>query len=129
MCLVVKNPKIRIAKRDLVFYKVMERSGTFGLYHTLFNNTDKYYPLNETIYNRDNISLNINIVSSKRGCFNIKGGFFHLFKTKKAAQELLERGESTWDWEMLKAIVPKGAFYIKGDDDTVVTDTVIYKKL
>ena len=54
-------------------------------------------------------------------------GVFHLFKNRKAAESLTNSSNNRCI--VVKAIVPKGAFYAINDHDEVITSDVRYEKL
>ena len=56
----------------------------------------------------------------------VGSGVFHLFKNRKSAESLLN---SSYKYIIVKAIVPKGAFYTINDHDEVITSEVKYEKL
>lgn len=125
MCLTTKKLKLRIAKRNLTFYKVMttDDKSNYEVYYPLFWNDDPFilnskYALPVGKEHFDVYKCNIEIGE----------GFFHLYKTKRHAKEISSCSLIP-NTVILKAIVPKGALYIKGDDGTIATKEVIYKKL
>lgn len=123
MCFSTKKLVIKQAKRNKVFYKVLEPI------NELF--TDKIYryvtPYREMevclgkLYSSD--SATVEFCNSD---MTVGSGVFHLFKNRKSAESL---AESSYKYIVVKAIVPKGAFYAINDYDEVITSDVRYEKL
>ena len=123
MCFSVKKLVLKQAKRNKVFYKVLEPI------NELF--TDKTYryitPYREMEvclgkwYSSD--SATIEFCNSD---MTLGSGVFHLFKNRKSAESLANH---SYKYIIVKAIVPKGAFYAINDLDEVITSDVRYEKL
>ena len=123
MCFSVKKLVLKQAKRNKVFYKVLEPINVLC--------TDKIYkyvtPYREMEvclgkwYSSD--SATVEFCNSN---MTVGSGVFHLFKNRKSAESL---AESSYKYIVVKAIVPKGAFYAINDLDEVITSDVRYEKL
>lgn len=129
MCFSTKKLVLKQAKRNKVFYKVLEHHN--GNIYTPY--VGMSIVLNETYES----SSSLIIFGSM--CAGLGEGVFHLFKNKKSAKRCIKtfsvpscvkRSSVPKDINrfIVKAIVPKGAFYAV-DHDEVITNKVLYKRM
>lgn len=105
MCLVVKKVEKLIAKKDLVFYKVLEKSPG-GKFYTPYRS--KNVELNKLIVDKEDLFFYDD--GSK---YYAHGGLIHLCKTKFGAKRLV-KDINRGNFVIVKAIVSKGTEYYVG---------------
>lgn len=123
MCFSTKKLVLKQAKRNKVFYKVLEQinvpySDKIYKYRTPYIEMEVYFG---KWYSSD--SATVEFCNSD---MTVGSGVFHLFKNRRSAESL---AESSYNYIVVKAIVPKGAFYAINDHDEVITSDVKYEKL
>lgn len=123
MCFSTKKLVLKQAKRNKVFYKVLEPINGFF--------TDKIYRY-ITPYREMEVCLGKWYTSDSatvefcNSDMTVGHGVFHLFKNRKSAESL---AKNSYKYIVVKAIVPKGAFYAINDHGEVITSDVKYEKL
>lgn len=126
MCFSTKKLILKQAKRDKVFYKVLEQINAFSISNKV---SYKYI----TPYREMEVNLgkwynsSFAIVDFCDADMTLGEGVFHLFKNRKSAESLVKR--NSHKYIVVKAIVPKGAFYATNNDNEVITSEVRYEKL
>ena len=118
MCLIVKNKKKLIAKRDITCYKIFNALCGMPL-HSMYMFTQFYPNVLYTDYHR---------ISPVKKCFNqenyrITEGVFHSFKTKAAAKAHLSyftdsTNSIASNYVIYKCRIPKGSIYYEGKTDS-----------
>lgn len=120
MCFITKKLVFKLAKRRKVFYKVLEHhnGSIFTPYVGMFIVLNKTYESPSSLITFDSM------------CAELGDGVFHLFKNKRSAKHCIKRYSAPENTSrfIVKAIVPKGAFYAV-DHDEVITNKVIYKRI
>lgn len=123
MCFSTKKLILKQAKRNKVFYKVLERinvpySDKIYKYRTPYRamevNLGKWYTSDSATVEFCNTGMALG------------HGVFHLFKNRKLTESL---ENSYYSYVVVKAIVPKGAFYAINKHGEVITSEVRYEKL
>lgn len=123
MCFSTKKLVLKQAKRNKVFYKFLEQVSVPSndkIYKYLTPYRDMEVKLGKW-YSSNSAIVNFCITDMTLG-----QGVFHLFKNRKSAES---RAESSYRYIVVKAIVPRGAFYAINNDNEVITSDVIYEKL
>lgn len=123
MCFSTKKLVLKQAKRNKVFYKVLEPINelfTDKIYRYVTPYRDMEVCLGK-LYSSD--SATVEFCNSD---MTLGFGVFHLFKNRKSAESL---ANNSYKYIVVKAIVPKGAFYAINDHDEVITSDVRYEKL
>lgn len=127
MCFITKKLVFKLAKRRKIFYKVVE-----------YHNGDIYTPyVGMSIVLNEMYESPSSLITFDSMCAELGDGVFHLFKNKKSAERCIKRFSvpscikrssvpKDINSFIVKAIVPKGAFYAV-DHDEVITNKVIYK--
>lgn len=123
MCFSTKKLVLKQAKRNKVFYKVLEQIN-IPYNYKIYKYQTPYRAMEVNLgkwYTSDSAT-----VEFCNADMTVGSGVFHLFKNRKSAESL---AESSYNYIVVKAIVPKGAFYAINDHDEVITSDVRYEKL
>ena len=148
MCLIRKDRTVKVADRDLTFYKVLEDFGDEYTFRTFFRGWGVI--LNQ-LYSDENEDFDFKTVeaSSYRdvrdpypfACgdylYKIDGGGFHLYTRKEDAERIVNDFKDRSKCVLVKAVIPKGTKYVEGTFDpmslyaapSICTKRVIYKNL
>ena len=129
MCLYLKNIKPKIAKRDIVCYKILNRTSRFNwdtnemeeMYTTPYQHT----PINsvnddiikgircfEPNSSTPHISSSSDLFCLKGFKWAMRGGCIHSYRYKNDANFMIDDFEQV----IFKCIIPKGTEYYKGID-------------
>ena len=128
MCLITKKQKVRIAKKDLVFWKV------------LFKGEDYYYApytgmkvLGDVLYEeRPGFKFSTRYYGTTKR-YILEEGVYHLYKSWFGAKRMVWAINDFSFYSkpvVVKAVVPKGTEYVVGDHDygrCIAAKKVIYK--
>lgn len=120
MCFTTKKLVFKLAKRRKVFYKVLD-----------YHNGDIFTPyVGMSIVLNETYESPSSLITFDSMCVELRDGVFHLFKNKKSAKRCIKTSSAPENTSrfIVKAIVPKGAFYAV-DHDEVITNKVIYKRM
>ena len=140
MCMAIYGtPKVKKARKDHVFYKVLWELRPGKEYYAPFMETPTTLGKLYSDTKQDEFFFDpwISADPSKVGC-SVGFGGYHLFKEKKGADACLDELENNWPgatWKkyiVVKAIVPKGTKYVEGyfnDCKSIVAKSVIYEEL
>ena len=123
MCFSTKKLVLKQAKRNKVFYKVLEPINELFA-DKIYRYVTPYREMEVHLgkwYSSD--SATVEFCNSD---ITVGSGVFHLFKNRRSAESL---ANSSYKYIIVKAIVPKGAFYAINDLDEVITSDVRYEKL
>lgn len=123
MCFSTKKLVLKQAKRNKVFYKVLEQINVPYNYK-IYKYQTPYRAMEVNLgkwYTSDSATIEFCNTDMTLG-----HGVFHLFKNKKLAKSLTD---SYYSYVIVKAIVPKGAFYAINKRGEVITSEVRYEKL
>ena len=109
MCLVINHLKPKIADKDIVCYKLVERTKIKGVYKSSFQGFE--YVIRQLYTNNIKIELSYKLIKYKVlfGHF-IEEGMFHSYVSHLYPEILRPLPNHT----LLKCIIPKGAYYFKG---------------
>jgi hypothetical protein len=113
MCLTTNWKKARIAKRDIVCYKILI---TFDNGKTYFTPTQhtlvKEFPILQPYFNEkedvEEVGFNV---------YEVNGGFIHtyMFKGKRWFRKWMHKEKgAAYKYVLFKAIIPKGTRYYRG---------------
>lgn len=108
MCLYIKDPTPRIAKRDITCYKLLYVDDN-GEYHPYFKLS--YDIKFNTVLNNDVPLKAFLLDEPEKDALYTAVGIFHTFSRKRL--RYLNK-TAKYDWILCKAIIPKGSFYYKG---------------
>ena len=114
MCLVIKQLEPKIADKDIVCYKMVERTKIKGVYKSSFQEFE--YIIRQLYTNNINIKFSYKLVNYRElfGYF-ISKGMFHSYVSYLYPVILSPLPHLA----LLKCIIPKGAYYFEGIfDDT-----------
>jgi hypothetical protein len=130
MCFVASKIIFRVAKRDKIYYKVLQVKN--GKYYPPYRGIHSVY-LNEVTdpYFLDQIDIHVNNRYYPFSQIEIGSGFIHLYRTHFYAKircKTCQSNNSDENYVVVKAIVPKGSLYAKNETE-VIADCVIYKKI
>ena len=113
MCLVLNYLKPKIADKDIVCYKLVEKTKIKGVYKSCFQEFEyvirQSYTNNLGIKFVDRIIKNLCPSYPHYGIYAIEEGMFHSY-TNYMPFELF----TSLDETILKCIIPKGAYYYEG---------------
>ena len=113
MCLRLDYSKPKIADKDIICYKLVEKTKIKGIYKSYFQEFEyiirQLYTNNLDIKFVDRIIKNLCPSFPHHGVYAIEEGMFHSY-TNYMPFELLSSPDET----ILKCIIPKGAYYYKG---------------
>ena len=113
MCLVINHLYPKIADKDIICYKMVERTKIKGIYKSSFQGFE--YIIRKLYTNNINIRFVNDIV--KTWCltypylmYNIDEGMFHSYESRLYPVILSPLPSCA----LLKCIIPKGAYYFEG---------------
>ena len=113
MCLVITQLEPKIADKDIICYKLVERTKIKGVYKSKFQGFE--YVIRQLYTN--NLDIRFANKSMKRyfymGFYKIEEGMFHSYINYLYSMRL----KSSLNYTLLKCIIPKGAYYFKGFSD------------
>ena len=116
MCLVLTQLKLKIADKDIICYKMVERTKIKGIYKSSFRGFE--YIIRQSYINNINIKniidkIYLRLLSSH--FYYIEGGMFHSYPSYLYSVILSPLPNCA----LLKCIIPKGAYYFKGESDNL----------
>ena len=108
MCLVTAQLEPKIADKDIICYKMVERTKIKGVYKSSFQKFE--YVIRQLYTSNVDIEF-IGKFIYYRNCvwYSIEAGMFHSYASKSSP--ILS--PLPW-WALLKCIIPKGAYYFEG---------------
>lgn len=114
MCLYTKDPKVKIAKRRIVCYKVLLK------YYSSISDIEYMTPYQHTLIDNDIIngkkdfeakgSVGITDAFDAVAFYHLNGGCIHTYKRRRDAKHLCDFVQSAF-----KCIIPKGTEYYEGE--------------
>ena len=114
MCLVINQLKPKIADKDIVCYKLVERTNIKGIYKSSFQGFEyvirQLYTNNFDIRFVDKIIKNLDTTRSGLCLYIIEEGMFHSYVSYLYPVILSPLPHGA----LLKCIIPKGAYYYEG---------------
>ena len=114
MCLVINHLEPKIAAKDIVCYKLVERTKIKGIYKSSFQGFEyiirQLYTNNLDIRFVDKIIKNLDTTRSGLCLYIIEEGMFHSYVSYLYPVILSPLPNGA----LLKCIIPKGAYYFKG---------------
>ena len=114
MCLVINQLKPKIADKDIVCYKLVERTNIKGIYKSSFQGFEyvirQLYTNNFDIRFVDKIIKNLDTTRSGLCLYIIEEGMFHSYASYLYPVILSPLPNGA----LLKCIIPKGAYYYEG---------------
>ena len=130
MCLFTNGiPVTKTTKKDRMFYKILGVCGGTDSELSYFTPYMPYKAQLNTLLEDDNQEY----FYSRRICstFSLGPGGFHLYTSKKAAEEALKVLSHSFQhkYQIFKAIVPKGTKYVEGNTGYSGHRSVIVKKV
>ena len=109
MCLFINQLEPKIADKDIVCYKFVERTKIKGIYKSSFQGFE--YIIRQLYTNNLDIRFADKIIKRFYKCFYmIEEGMFHSYVSHLYPAILRPLPNHT----LLKCIIPKGAYYFKG---------------
>ena len=113
MCLVLSHLKPKIADKDIVCYKIVDKTKIKGIYKSSFQEFEyiirQLYTNNLDIKFVDRIIKNLCPPYPQYGTYVIEEGMFHSYTNYMPFMVANFTDES-----ILKCIIPKGAYYYEG---------------
>ena len=114
MCLVIKQLEPKIADKDIICYKLVERTKIKGVYKSSFQGFEyiirQLYTNNLDIRFVDKIIKNLDTTRSGLCLYIIEEGMFHSYVSYLYPVILSPLPHGA----LLKCIIPKGAYYYEG---------------
>ena len=108
MCLVTTQLEPKIADKDIICYKLVERTKIKGVYKSSFQGFE--YVIRQLYTNNIKIEFSHKLIKDRvLFGYSIEEGMFHSYASKSSP--ILS--PLPW-WALLKCIIPKGAYYFKG---------------
>ena len=114
MCLQLEHLEPKIADKDIVCYKIVNRTKIKGVYKS--NIQEFEYIIRRLYTNNISMEFSNNIIKHFKtncievpNCYIIEGGMFHSYKNYISAMLIVLPNEA-----FLKCIIPKGAYYYEG---------------
>ena len=114
MCLYLNHLEPKIADKDIVCYKLVEKTKIKGVYKSCFQEFE--YVIRQSYTNNLDIKFVDRIINKLRpsyphyvDAYTIDEGMFHSFTNYMPFKLFTSPDES-----ILKCIIPKGAYYYKG---------------
>ena len=113
MCLILNYIKPKIADKDIVCYKLVEKTKIKGIYKSYFQEFEyiirQLYTNNLDIKFVNEIIKNLCPSFPHYGVYTIEEGMFHSYTNYLPFKLSISPDES-----ILKCIIPKGAYYYEG---------------
>ena len=113
MCLIISKLRPKIADKDIICYKLVERTKIKGIYKSSFQRFEyvirQLYTNNIDIRFADRVIRNLCPSYPHLSKYAVEEGMFHSYANKSSP--ILS--PLPW-WALLKCIIPKGAYYFKG---------------
>ena len=113
MCLVIKQLEPKIADKDIICYKLVERTKIKGIYKSSFQGFEyiirQLYTNNLDIRFADRVIKNLCPSHPHLGIYAVEEGMFHSY-----VSNLNPTLSPLPNHALLKCIIPKGAYYYKG---------------
>ena len=113
MCLILNYVKPKIADKDIVCYKLVEKTKIKGIYKSYFQEFEyiirQLYTNNLDIKFVNGIIKNLCPLFPHYGIYAIEEGMFHSYMNYLPFKLSISPDES-----ILKCIIPKGAYYYEG---------------
>ena len=106
MCLVLKYLEPKIADKDIVCYKLVERTKIKGIYKSKYQEFE--YVIRQLYTNYFDIKYIDMLIKRRYSRFAIEEGMFHSYTNYLLAITILP------NLVVLKCIIPKGAYYYEG---------------
>ena len=106
MCLVINHLEPKIADKDIVCYKLVERTKIKGIYKSKYQEFE--YVIRQLYTNYFDIKYIDMLIKRRYSRFAIEEGMFHSYTNYLLAITILP------NLVVLKCIIPKGAYYFEG---------------
>ena len=114
MCLIISELRPKIADKDIVCYKLVERTKIKGVYKSSFQGFEyvirQLYTNNIDIRFADRVIRNLCPLYPPLSTYAVEEGMFHSYVSHLYPAILRPLPNHT----LLKCIIPKGAYYFKG---------------
>ena len=130
MCLITNDPTVKVANRDMTFWKVI-RMQEDGGYRTPY--MDVYVRPN-TLYVESVEPTDFKMWSCKDedgvSYYHVENYAYHMFKTFLGALRLKKSFIYQRGLRVVRAVVPKGTLYVEGEYDgikSIAAKKVMYK--
>ena len=108
MCLVINQLEPKIADKDIVCYKLVERTNIKGIYKSSFQGFE--YVIRQLYTNNIKIEFSHKLIKDKvLFGYSIEAGMFHSYASN--SYPILSPLPHC---ALLKCIIPKGAYYFEG---------------
>ena len=115
MCLMTIQSKPEIADKDIICYKMVERTKIKGIYKSTFQGFEyiirQLYTNNLDIRFANRVIRNLCPSYPHLGIYTIEEGMFHSYISPLYPLEV----NIIPNWTILKCIIPKGAYYYEGE--------------
>ena len=109
MCLVLKYLEPKIADKDIICYKLVERTNIKGIYKSSFQGFE--YVIRQLYTNNIKIEFSYKLIKDKvLFGYSIEEGMFHSYASYLYPVILSPLPHGA----LLKCIIPKGAYYYEG---------------
>ena len=106
MCLFINYLEPKIADKDIVCYKIVERTKIKGIYKSKYQEFE--YVIRQLYTNYFDIKYIDMLIKRRYSRFAIEEGMFHSYTNYLLAITILP------NLVVLKCIIPKGAYYFEG---------------
>ena len=106
MCLFINHLEPKIADKDIVCYKLVERTKIKGIYKSKYQEFE--YVIRQLYTNYFDIKYIDMLIKRRYSRFAIEEGMFHSYANYLSAITILP------NLVVLKCIIPKGAYYFEG---------------
>ena len=106
MCLFINHLEPKIADKDIVCYKLVERTKIKGIYKSKYQEFE--YVIRQLYTNYFDIKYIDMLIKRRYSRFAIEEGMFHSYTNYLLAITILP------NLVVLKCIIPKGAYYFEG---------------
>ena len=130
MCLITNDPTVKVANRDMTFWKVL-RMQEDGSYRTPYM---EMYVQPNALYVEAQEPTDFNMWSCKDedgvSYYHVENYAYHMFKTFLGALRLKKSFIYQRGLRVVRAVVPKGTLYVEGEYDgikSIAAKKVMYK--
>jgi len=109
-----------IARKEIEVYKILQKSGGLSLYKCFkYEKGWQYF---------SKFSFNILKLGAKDWNLSVSEGLHFFTNEERAKRSIRNGGAHPSFYKIVKMYIPKGAKYFRGDNEDIVTNTIIYYK-
>lgn len=122
MCLYVNNKKVRVAKKDIVCYKIVikeRKKWIYRIFHKPTYRAPFYFNYIYQLKKLNDLGKSLYVAISPEELCGVVHEGFHSFVDIQDAKRMLSESCYRYNkgWTIVQCVIPKGAEYVKGTID------------